>query len=115
MKVGSLQALLLRFPAGTSARLAASRSSLRAPDTKFALEPLFTTVPAGPEGYGLAATGHREWCIARPGHDVEKPWEAAYEALARAAQDTGARPDIVEPDVWQEWVYLPRRSVPAGV
>src|SRR5687768_6740459 len=100
----SLNALLVRFPAG--AALATSGNAL-ALGAGMDFEPLFTT---GAPGVALAGGG-REWYIARPKATTTgaNPWDVAHEAHARLASAAGiaarVAPDLIEPDLLQQWPH----------
>ena len=105
--IPSLNGLLLRFPAGTSMALAASRSAPRLARAKFDLEPLFATHAAG---LALAPVG-KEWFVGRrqAATGDANPWDVAHEAHARltsgAGLVAGVAPDLIEPDLLQQWPY----------
>jgi hypothetical protein len=103
----SLNALLVRLPAGAGASLAASGGALGLAGANFDLEPLFATRAPG---LGLAA-GAQGWYIARPKTSLTgaNPWDVAHEALARLTLGTalaaGAAPNFIEPDLLQQWPH----------
>jgi hypothetical protein len=113
-----VNALLLRFPAGSGALMAASGSRLGISGASMDLEPLFTTADTTTPASGLAATStRREWMIARLNGSTAgaNPWDIAHDAMERSSSGVGfaagAMPDIVEPDLLQQWPY---QSLPAG-
>jgi len=102
--------LLLRFPKSATASLAAA-GRLRTV-TGLDLEPLFeTSAPAGP---GLAAAGtEAAWYLARAADSAGRhPWDVAHEALSQAGAGLaeGLAPDIIEPDLVQQWDWEPPRT-----
>jgi hypothetical protein len=116
----SLNALLLRLPAGSGPAIAAPGKALSLAGARFDLEQLFAV---GAPGLGLVA-GAREWYVARPKASVAgpNPWDVAHEAHARLTSGrgltAGAAPDFIEPDLLQQWPHeelAPRLALAAAV
>jgi hypothetical protein len=103
----SLNALLLRIPAGAGPSLAASGNALSHAGASFDLELLFTI---GVPGLALAA-GTQEWYIARPKTSLAgaNPWDVAHQAYERFTSGLGVALgpslDFIEPDLLQQWPY----------
>ncbi len=103
----SLNALLLRIPAGAGSSLAPSGTALGLAGASFDLEPLFAV---GMPGLALAA-GTQEWYIARPRVSLASanPWDLAHEAYAHFTSGPGVSsrplPDLIEPDLLQQWPH----------
>jgi hypothetical protein len=103
-------ALLMRFPKTAAVGFAAAGPGHPVVAAGLALEPLFETAAAGGGAMGLAAgvPGQvHEWYVARPaGTAGRNPWDVAHEAMARvsgAGFALGASPEIIEPDLLQQW------------
>ena len=105
-----LNALLIRMPRSGAAPGIASAATLGLAGGAFEIEPLFAV--DGAPGLGVAGGG-RQWYLARPSGSTAggKPWEMAYETLARISAGPGvasaAAPDMVEPDLIQQWPHEP--------
>ena len=100
------QRLLVRIPTHGRPSAAASRRHLLAA-TGLDLQPLR---PSGPQvGLDSAAVDRHEWHTAQlpDGSEGVNSWDAAHEALARIERAPAlaamARPDLIEPDLLQQW------------
>lgn len=110
--------LLLRYPKTSTQGFAAATAAhpLAAPlaAAGMALEPLFDTSSSSAGiGLGAAPGPVHEWYVARyPGTAGQNPWDAAHKLIARTAGaglTMGAVPEIIEPDLLQQWdVGVPR-------
>ena len=115
MAIPACKGFLVRLPAGAGAALGASGKSrtLNAASARFELEPLFKVAKAG-TGF---AKGGSEWHLARlaSGSLDASPWDAAHKAISRASL-AGAMPEMVEPDLVQEWPFdRPREPGAPGI
>ena len=117
--------LLMRFPKTSPNAFAASGSGHPFAAAGIDLEPLFDTVSPSDAVAGLTAGstgGIHEWYVARPrGTAGQNPWDVAHNAMARASGGTtlaiGALPEMIEPDLLQQWDWeIPKdRTALAGV
>ncbi len=102
----SLKGLLLRVPTGAARSLATAGPGLGVAGQGFDFETLFSTSPSG---MGLAADG-RDWVLARPhaATDGANPWDLVHEVHERMTQGAGlaagVSPDLIEPDLLQDWL-----------
>src|SRR5688572_4890358 len=109
-----LNGLLLRFPPGGGARFAAAAGPLSFDGAGgvLELEPLFSTGGLTDVGVAESAAG-REWYLARLKRppDAANEWDVAYEAYRSLTSgvglsaNEGAAPELVEPDLLQQWPY----------
>src|SRR4051794_34774394 len=105
----TVKALLIRLPAGAAPQALGLAAGV-------ALEPLFTTAEPASPGLGVAA-GPRQWHIARPRGSTAgaNAWDLAHDTLARLATGPGiaAAPDLIEPDLVQDWLHDQPQTRPA--
>src|SRR5919106_1345374 len=103
----TLNALLIRMPVAAGLP-SVSGAALGLAGGALEIEPLFAT--DGAPGLGVAG-GRKQWYIARPTGSIAgaSDWDLAYEALARFTAGPGAAPaalpDLIEPDLIQEWPH----------
>lgn len=85
----------------------AAPKALSLAGTSFEFEPLFATQA---QGLALAGAG-KQWYIARPKGSTAgaNPWDVAHAAwsdsTSRQGITGGVHPEIIEPDLQQEWLY----------
>ncbi|QDV41023.1 Subtilisin DY [Stieleria neptunia] len=104
-----INGFLMRLPAAASGALAASGDALKPAGNKFEFEPLFST-PASNLGLAADGGGGKDWILARPKESLDggNPWDLVHETREMMAGGlglaSGATPDLIEPDLWQDWL-----------
>ncbi len=109
---GSDVELLMRIPASPSLAFAAAGKSHPLTSMGLDLEPLFKVGQSSISGGGFSvgeSDTASEWYVARAkGASRENLWDVAHEAIDKLSRKRGltaqARPDIVEPNLQQQWI-----------
>lgn len=108
-------ALLVRMPQTGGVAFAAASTAGPLAAAGLTAEPLFEVPARFTTEAALAGAVPREWYrLSISGAGGENPWDVAHDALARASVALAAAvpPDIIEPDLLQQWDWeVPR---PAG-
>ena len=107
------KAFLIRFPSKAGVALGPIVPKLGIAGSKFEFEPLFSASGAERDsGLGLAKSeGVAEWFSATPHKDADiaNQWDLAHKMLGELSKSTSlasvSMPDIVEPDLIQQWPY----------